>query len=138
MSALKPKRVLLVDDNRDFLKVASCFLRTLPGLELVGEATSGERALELSSALHPDLVLMDFAMPGMNGLAAMREIRQQPNLPKVIMVTLNTHSALPALAKEAGANGFLQKDKLVAELPRLLSSLFPDGMPTREEQEGPG
>jgi CheY-like chemotaxis protein len=84
---MKPKRVLLVDDNQDFLKAAKRFLRTVPGLELVGQATSGEQALELTAALHPDLVLMDFAMPGMNGPAATLRIKQQPNAPKVIILT---------------------------------------------------
>ncbi len=126
---MKPKRVLLVDDNQDFLQAAKRFLRDVRGLELVGQATSGEQALELTAALHPDLVLMDFEMPGMNGLAAMLRIKQQPNAPKVIIVTLHTHAALCALANEAGADGFLQKDELVVELPRLLASLFPAGTP---------
>jgi len=130
----KSKRVLLVDDNQDFLKAAKRFLRGVPGLELVGQATSGEQALELSAALHPDLVLMDFAMPGMNGLAATLRIKQQPNAPKVIMVTLHTHAALRALANDAGADGLLQKEDLVVELPRLLASLFPAGTPLGEKQ----
>jgi len=133
---MKPKRVLLVDDNQDFLKAAKRFLRGVPGLELVGQATSGEQALELSAALHPDLVLMDFAMPGMNGLAATLRIKQQPKAPKVIIVTLHTHSALRALANEAGADGLLQKENLVVELPRLLASLFPAGTSPGEEQGG--
>ena len=136
MRATKPKRVLLVDDNQDFLKAAKRFLRTVPGLELVGEATSAKQAVELSAALQPDLVLMDVAMPGMNGLAATRRIKQQPNAPKVIMLTLHTQSAFGALANEAGADGFLQKENLVVELPRLLASLFPSGTPPGEEQAG--
>lgn len=134
MKTINPKRVLLVDDNQDFLKAAKRFLRAVPGLELVGEATSGEQAVELSTALQPDLVLMDFAMPGMNGLTATLQIKQQPNAPKVIMVTLHTHAALRALAKEAGADGLLQKEDLVVELPRLLASLFPVEMPLGEKQ----
>ena len=128
--------ILLVDDNQDFLNATKRFLRTMPGLKLVGEATSGEQALELSATLLPDLVLMDFALPGMNGLAATLLIKQQPNAPKVIMLTLHTHSALRALANEAGADGFLQKEDLVVELPRLLASLFPAGTSPGEEQGG--
>lgn len=135
---MKPKRVLLVDDNQDFLKAAKRFLRTVTGLKLVGEATSAEQALELSAALLPDLVLMDFALPGMNGLAATLRIKQQPNAPKVIMVTLHTHSALRALTSEAGADGFLQKEDLVVELPRLLAALFPADTSPGEEQGGLG
>src|ERR1035437_11008033 len=131
---MKLKQVLLVDDNQDFLKAAKRFLRAVPGLELVGEATSGEQAVELSTALHPDLVLMDFAMPGMNGLAATLRIKQQPNVPKVVIVTLHTHSAIRALANEAGADGLPQKEDLVNELPRLLASLFPAGTSPGDRQ----
>ena len=136
MRAMKPKRVLLVDDNEDFLKAAKRFLRAVPGLELVGEATSGEQALELSAALHPDLVLMDFAMPGMNGPAATHRIKQQPNAPLVVIVTLHTHPAYRALAKGAGADGFLLKEELVVELPRRLASLFPADASPDEELAG--
>jgi len=135
---MKPKRVLLVDDNEDWLKAAKRFLRAVPGLELVGEATSGEQALELTAALHPDLVLMDFAMPGMNGPAAMHRIKQQSNAPKVIILTLHSHSAFRALANEAGADGFLQKEDMVVELPRLIASLFPTSTSPGEELAGLG
>ena len=138
MRAIKAKRVLLVDDNQDFMKAAKRFLRGVPGLELVGQANSGEQALELSAALHPDLVVMDLAMPGMNGLAATRRIKQQPNAPKVVIVTLHTHSALRALACDAGADGFLQKDHFVDELPRLLAALFAAGTAQGEKQGGLG
>lgn len=136
MKTIKPTRVLLVDDNPDFLKAAKRFLRAVPRLELVGETISGEQAVELSAALRPDLVLMDFAMPGMNGLTATQRIKHQPNAPKVIVVTLHTHAALRALANEAGADGFLQKEDLVLELPRLLASLFPAGTPPGEKHGG--
>lgn len=125
---MKPKQVLLVDDNQTFLKAAMHFLRTLPELKLVGEATSGEQALELTAALHPDLVLMDIKMPGMNGFEATHLIKQQPDAPKVIVLTMNGGSEFGARAKEAGADGFLLKENLVVELPRLIASLFPAGL----------
>src|ERR1035437_6060397 len=131
---MKLKQVLLVDDNQDFLKAAKRFLRAVPGLELVGEATSGDQAVELTAALHPDLVLMDFAMPGMNGPAATRRIKQQPNAPKVIILTLHSRPEFRALAKDAGADGFLQKEDLVVELPPLLASLFPAGTSSSDRQ----
>lgn len=122
---MQKKRVLLADDSEEFLNAAKCFLRTLPRLELVGEAHSGEQALELCAALHPDLVLMDISMPGLKGLAAAFRIKLQPQAPKVLMVTFHTDAAFRALADEAGADGLLQKDHFVEELPRLLELLFP-------------
>ena len=122
---MKPKRVLLVDDNRTFLRAAERFLRGVSGLELVGQTTSGEKAAGLIGTLHPDLVLMDIALPGMNGLEATRQIKRQHDAVKVIIVTLHKEPRYRALAKNAGADGFILKDDLVMELPRLIASLFP-------------
>jgi DNA-binding NarL/FixJ family response regulator len=124
---MKPKRVLLVDDNQEFLHAAKSFLRAMPGFELAGAATTAEQALELTAALHPDLVLMDISMPGMNGLAATRRIKQQPDAPKVVVVTLHSRSEFGVPANKAGADGFVQKDHFVDELPPLLVALFPAG-----------
>ena len=121
---MKPKRVLLVDDHEAFLRSATCFLHGIPGLELVGRATCGEEAVEMVAELHPDLVLMDLAMPGMNGIEATRRIKQQSDAPKVIIVTLHQESSYGALAKNAGADGFIQKENFVVELPRLAALLF--------------
>ena len=121
---MKSKRVVLVDDHEAFLKAATCFLHGIPGLELVGRATCGEEAVEIVATLHPDLVLMDFAMPGMNGVEATRRIKRQHDAPKVIIVTLHQESSYGALAKDAGADGFIQKENFVDELPRLATLLF--------------
>ena len=122
---MKSRRVLLVDDSQVFLKAAERFLlHGVPGFELAGKATSGEQAITMVAALRPDLVLMDLAMPGMNGLEATRRIKQQHDAPKVLIVTLHDESTYRVLAKDAGADGFLLKENFVTELPGLVTSLF--------------
>ena len=122
---MKSKRVLLVDDHEVFLSTATRLLQSIPGFHVVGQATCGEEAIKMAAALHPELVLMDFAMPGMNGLDATLRIKRQHDAPKVIMVTLHNGPSYRALAREAGADGFVAKDKLFVELPRLVAALFP-------------
>ncbi len=82
-------RILLVDDNAQFLEVAARTLATVPAIEIVGRALSGRDALEQVTQLQPDLVLMDVAMPNMNGLEATRHIKAQPGAPRVVMLTLH-------------------------------------------------
>lgn len=122
---MKTKRVLLVDDHELFLRTATRLVQRIPALEVMGQATCGEKAIEMVAALHPDLVLMDFAMPGMNGLEATARIKAQRDAPKVIIVTLLREPRYRALARDSGADGFISKDELVAELPRMVAALFP-------------
>lgn len=133
MSAPKPVRVLLVDDHQAFLECATQFLHTLPRIEVVGKATSGEEALELVTALRPDLVLMDIQMRGMTGLAATARIKRLSDAPKVVVLTMHTLSEFRLLAEKANADGFLQKIDLVAGLPPLLAAFFPPGTASGEE-----
>ena len=126
MSAI---RVLLVDDSTAFLKAATNFLNNLPGVEVVARATSAAEGLARAAALRPDLVLMDVVMPGMNGLKAVSLIKQRADAPKTVILTLHNSEAYRSGAKAAGADGFIAKDDLVAELPRLLESLFPGRRP---------
>src|ERR1035438_7582240 len=69
-----PNTVLVVDDQAPFRFAAKAVLRRLDGFELVGEAASGAEGIALVDELHPDLVLMDINMPGMNGIEAGRQI----------------------------------------------------------------
>ncbi len=122
----QPKRVLLVDDSQEFLRAARRFLCNLSWLNLVGEATSGEQALELAATLRPDLVLMDLEMHGMTGLAATTQIRRQPDAPKVVILTIHPNPHFRQMAAMAGADAYVRKEDLVLELPRTIASLFPD------------
>lgn len=123
---MKPVRLLLVDDNTDFLASANAHLCTRPELHLVGAARSGAEALELS-ARHPvDLVLLDLNMRGMDGLTTTRQLKTRPGAPKIIIVTLHDAPEYRRLALAAGADGFVGKAEFTTALLPLIGTLFGD------------
>jgi DNA-binding NarL/FixJ family response regulator len=116
--------VLLVDDNLEFLETAARFLSAVPHVEIVGHALSGRDALEQVALLHPDLVLMDLAMPEMNGLEAARHIKAQPDAPRVIILTLYDNPEYRAVAGAVGADGFVAKSEFGTQLLPLIHKPF--------------
>jgi len=117
-------RILLVDDSMAFLKAATTFLNGLAGVNVVGSATSAAEGLAQVAALQPDLVLVDVVMPGMSGLQLVRLIKRGPDAPKTVVVTLLNGEAYCSNAMAVGADGFIAKASLVAEIPALIESLF--------------
>jgi DNA-binding NarL/FixJ family response regulator len=122
---MKPIRVLLVDDNVDFLDAAARFLAAKPRIEIVGKTLSGRDAVERTPTLKPDLVLMDLMMPEMDGLEATRLLKQLPDPPAVIVVSLYDDQTFRTATQEAGADAFLTKQVLSKQLMPLLENLFP-------------
>lgn len=109
-------RVLIVDDHpvtRDGLRSA---LSTSDDIEIAGEATNGQEAVEAVKELSPDVVFMDVRMPGMDGLEATRVIHDISPETKVILFTVEESRAAIADAIRAGVSGYLLKDVSAAEL----------------------
>jgi two-component system invasion response regulator UvrY len=119
-------RVILVDDSSEFLPIAADFLAQDPNIEIAGTATSGERAIELADAYHPDLVIMDLAMPGMGGLEATRRLKAGPASPTVIILSLYDDDAYLDRACRAGADGFVAKSDMGVDLLPLIHRMFTD------------
>ncbi|MGI8758636.1 MAG: response regulator [Acidimicrobiales bacterium] len=120
--------VLVVDDQRPFRLAAAAVLRRSVGFELVGEAESGEEALEQVAALHPALVLMDINMPGINGIEATRRIVAAA--PETVVFLCSTYqlSDLPGDAQTSGAAAYVNKEELgPAVLRRLWEERNGDG-----------
>jgi DNA-binding NarL/FixJ family response regulator len=117
-------RTLLVDDSPEFLGAATRFLAADPQIEIVGRALSARQAIEEAARLQPDLVLMDVAMPEMNGLVATRHIKGQPNPPRVIALTLYDNDEYRAQAQAAGADGFVAKSEFGTQLLPLIYTLY--------------
>lgn len=122
MKVAKKIKILIVDDHAVVLSGLSAFLMTIDDFELIGEASSGEEAIEKTAALQPDVLLMDLKMPGMGGLAAIRAIRQKQ--PKITMIALTSYldDALLQGALQAGANGYLMKNVQARELAQAIRS----------------
>ena len=117
-------KVLLVDDSEQFLQSATAFLSQCPSVEVIGTATSGKDAIKKVQELSPDLVLMDIAMPGMNGIEATQRIKAKPGGPKIIILTIHDDAEYRSAVKDAGADGFVRKSNLLTHLLPLLDTLF--------------
>jgi YesN/AraC family two-component response regulator len=121
--ALKTIRVLLVDDEARLRQMAKRLLLADHDIEIVGEAANGRSAVDLNSELGPDLIVMDIAMPELNGLEATRIIREQSANTKIIVVTAMAAEPYRKAAMTMGANAFLSKGALDSELIPMIHSI---------------
>ncbi|MCC8438559.1 response regulator transcription factor [Brevibacillus sp. M2.1A] len=114
-------KVMIVDDHVCVIQGLQYYLQTQPNIELVGEATCGEEAVEKIGELRPDVVLMDLIMPGMTGIEATRQIRSKHPNTKVIILTSFSDQDKKLAAIQAGANSYLFKD---IQPDRLLQTIY--------------
>jgi DNA-binding NarL/FixJ family response regulator len=103
------KSILLVDDSTVVRAATRHYLESIPGLEVCGEAVNGLDALEKARDLHPDLIILDLAMPRMNGLQAARELRAALNNAPIILFTMFADAVHPADALAAGISAVVSK-----------------------------
>lgn len=120
-----PILVLIVDDNPTFIEAADSFLATEPQVEVVGTALSGVEALEQVKTLHPDLVLLDYVMPHLNGVEITRRLKALPQPPRVIIVSMYDAGEYRNQAEAVHADGFIPKAELGNELLPMIGRLFP-------------
>ncbi len=115
-------RIMIVDDHAVVRGGLAKFLLVHTDFELVGEAESGEEAVTLAQRLHPDIVLMDLKMPGIDGATATRLVREKcPNC-RVIVLTSFAEDGMVQGALQAGATGYLLKNVTVTELAAAIRS----------------
>ena len=137
-------RVLIADDHAVVREGLRTFLQLQDGIDVVGEAPDGEAAVAEAERLDPDVVLMDLAMPRLDGAGAMRELRRRGSAARVIVLTsfVDEGRLLPAL--QAGAAGYLLKDVAPAELARAIraahdgDALLDPGVAARCSTRWPG
>ncbi len=114
-------RLLSVDDHKMIHRAIAMMANSHPDLMVVGEAHSGEEALDYIEALQPDIVLMDLNMPGIGGIETTERISAQFPRIRVIVLSAHAHEPYPSRALAAGAQGFLCKD---CEEPEMLKAIF--------------
>ena len=115
-------RIMIVDDHAVVRSGLGAFISAAPDLELVGEAENGEQAVARARSLKPDVILMDLMMPGMDGVAATRLIREQNPSIQVIALTSFQEDELVQNAMQAGAIGYLMKNVSTRELEAAIRS----------------
>jgi len=109
-------RVLIADDHRLFAEALEAILATDDRIELVGLASDGEEAVRLAGERRPDVILMDISMPLMDGIEAAKAISSLDREVSILMLTgSNARSDVDA-ARQAGAAGYVTKDRIAAEL----------------------
>ena len=116
-------RLIIIDDHASFLEALIDMLDRAPGIEVVGKAHDGREGLKLAAELKPELVLVDFSMPGLDGLAVTRQLKAWPKPPRVVMMSFNTAPEYRDMALATGADAFLTKGDLHSQLTPLLQSL---------------
>jgi len=116
-------RVLIVDDHTVVRGGLRLFLLAFSDLELVGEASSGQMAVELSKIHEPDVIIMDLLMPGMNGVEATHQILSRNPHTKVIALTSFPDNQLMKDAIDAGVSGFLLKTASATDLVEAIRAV---------------
>src|SRR5689334_6413830 len=109
-------RVLIVDDHALIRQALRHLLEGRPGIEVVGDAGNGRDAVDLTEQLQPDVVLMDAAMTGLNGIEATRQIRHRQPKTKVLILSGYMEDEQISGALKAGASGYVVKKSDIEEL----------------------
>jgi len=116
-------KVALVDDNQTFVLSVRNHLATDPNVKVVGQAFGGPDALRMIKELMPDVVLLDIAMPHMNGLEVARCLQRMDRAPAVIFLTMHDNTSYRKAATGVGAAGFVCKSNVVEELLPLIAQV---------------
>jgi DNA-binding NarL/FixJ family response regulator len=120
---MKPIRVLIVDDHALLRAGLRGLLAGLEGVEVVGEAADGLKALELVGALRPDILMTDIAMPGLDGLGLTAAVAVVSAQTRVIILSMHTESEYADKAVRSGAAGYLVKDSGTAEVEMAIRAV---------------
>jgi DNA-binding NarL/FixJ family response regulator len=118
-----PKSILLVDDSTVVRSATRHYLESIPGLEVCGEAVNGLDAVELAHDLNPDLIILDLAMPRMDGLQTARELRAARFTAPIILFTMYADAVRPSDMRAAGITVVVSKEDPKA-LPSQIQNIF--------------
>lgn len=116
-------RVLVVEDHEMIRQGLCVLLKGLDDVQLVGQAPDGRRAIEMTGELSPDVIIMDVAMPGLNGIEATRQLQAGSVAPKVIALSGTATERSVQAMMEAGASAFVAKSSAFEELAEALKAV---------------
>ena len=116
----RPARVVLVEDNDNFREMLEMVLEPVPEVTVVGSAASGDEGVALCAALDPDVVLVDYRMPGMNGLETTRAVLTAAPRTRVICLTASVAADEIAELRAAGAVACITKEQELEQLVRAV------------------
>jgi DNA-binding NarL/FixJ family response regulator len=116
-------RVLIADDHPMYREGLRGLLESSAGIEVVGAAADGKVAVEAALTLQPDVVLLDLQMPGCNGIDAARAIREQPNPPAILFLTMFQDDESLLAAMRAGGQGYVLKGADGGEIVRAVQAV---------------
>jgi two-component system response regulator NreC len=119
----EPYRILLADDHAVVRHGLRASLRSLPGVEICGEAATGREAIDLAKATRPDLVILDLSMPEVNGVEAARAIRTASPRTEVLVLTLHVSEEIARVALRSGIRGYVTKSDPHSELIAAVQSV---------------
>jgi two-component system, NarL family, response regulator NreC len=123
-----PIRLVIADDHNVLRAGLIALLNAEPDLKVVGEAAGGERALELTAELRPDIVVMDISMPGMSGIEATRRIHEFCPFARILILTVHDDTLMLQGAIRAGASGYILKQAVKSELIDAIHCVFKGDM----------
>ena len=123
---MTPIRVMLADDHALFRAGIRSLLEAIEGVEIVGEARSGHEALSMVAERKPDVVLLDVALPELNGIEVAERLRDTPGT-RVLILSMFANEEYVLRSLRAGAAGYLLKDSTVVELEAALRSVADGG-----------
>jgi DNA-binding NarL/FixJ family response regulator len=116
-------RIVIADDHPVFLQGLRQIIELEPGLEVVGEASDGNSALEAIRIFKPGIVILDIEMPQLDGLAVTRRLHEQKSPIEVILLTVHREESLLSYALELGVKGYVLKDSAVVDIVSCINAV---------------
>ena len=121
---MEPIRLVIADDHTFYREGIRTILHMVAGIEVIGEAATGEEVIAQALEKQPDVILMDIKMPGLNGIEATRQILSRRPQTKILVVTMFEDDDSVFAAMRAGARGYLVKDSDKEELVRAIQAIY--------------